>query len=235
MVKKAIQPALQSGVKSAVTPAFGASDGASSPVIESTYSRGIPSTTSLAMGVPTGIQAGDMLVAYVYCDQTETFTPPAGWSNITPPSGFGHTSGLYYKKATVSDETETGYTWGISSSEDAAGIILRISGANTTPTNYDFDAVGTNNSPTITPSNPNSLLLAFGSHDDTGNGWSSDPSTSDGYTLSVAQASRTGSSTGGVDGGIWYISPAGTGSTSPTFTVDGPEELWSGVIEIEPA
>ncbi len=88
--------------------------------------------TTIEIDAPAGIEEGDFLIAGIAYDggNNETITPPAGWVEIEDENK-GNQVGVvaYYK---IAGDSEPGsYTWGISSSEAAAGGILRYSGVDT--------------------------------------------------------------------------------------------------------
>lgn len=89
--------------------------------------------SSLAIPVPVGTQAGDILVAAVNA-RSSISSIPSGWSVVDPAQtewfytgtayvagGFGQ---VFYKVATGSEPAS--YTWGVSAATDISGIMLAL-------------------------------------------------------------------------------------------------------------
>lgn len=89
--------------------------------------------TSLAVAVPAGVQAGDVLLCWMYITaQTITITPPAGWNMGRQYGGFNGSLAVLWRLA---DGTEPGaYTFGFSTSQRVIATMAAYSGASpTTP------------------------------------------------------------------------------------------------------
>jgi len=209
--------------------------GGGAPVLESFSSAGAAGATSVLCPAPSGIEAGDILVAYHYMDATETIVDPAGWTPFNGAANSGHSSRLYYKTADASDEVAVNYSWASTSSEDRAVVMARLSGATQPATEEEL--LGTTNGSadlvtTLTPSQANSIAITFGSHDDTANNWDKRPDDT-GWTTIVEQTSRTGTSSGAVRGGFWNMDDVSDQQTA-TYSVDNIEEARYGMAMFAP-
>jgi hypothetical protein len=206
------------------------------PVIESFSSRGVPATTSLAIAAPSDIQEGELLLGFIASDAVETFTPPTGWTQLDTVTPNGVTAHIYAKTATSSEPSD--YTWSISTSEDCIGILYRVSGANTSITNFDGASTSsalTAFSTSVTPTNAGSLMVSFGVHDSTPDRFDQTPATENGFTEVTAVKSRTGSSTGGVSARGFSLVTGSTSQVDATFKTQISEQSISFLIEVEPA
>ncbi len=127
--------------------------------------------TSVTVGVPTGIAAGDTLLAQIVVnDGTATNVPsaPDGWNSIRNDAvkngANALTSWLYYKVADTNEPAS--YTWTISSSF-AAGAMGAWRGASATPLDVAAGATGGGTSPvavsapSLSPANNNELEIYF--------------------------------------------------------------------------
>jgi hypothetical protein len=84
--------------------------------------------SSLAISVPAGVVAGDVMIAAVDAEGSGTITPPSGWSSTNLFSGttfFGF-SGVFFHVAGASEPAS--YTWSLGTSRKAAGKILAYVG-----------------------------------------------------------------------------------------------------------
>lgn len=206
------------------------------PVLESFSSRGVPATTSIAIAAPTGIESGDLLLACVASDSNETFTPPSGWTQVDASGLIGITAHFFTKTATGSEPAD--YTWNISTSEDCLAIICRISGANTSVSNFSTNSTSNAATPyttSTTPVNAKSLMVSFGVHDATPLAFNQTPSTENSFSEITTIESRTGSSTGGVAAGAYSIATEATAQVDATFGTSIAEQSRSFLIEVEPA
>lgn len=134
----------------------------------STYATTAGGAT-LTVGKPSNTTDGDLLVAYIYNQNTgATMTGvPTGWTLATSLSTRG--GGIYTKPIpTASAETDTSYTWTLSASGRLIVNIFRVTGADLT---NPIDAAGTQGAEissvtsypdgSITTNYASSLLLGF--------------------------------------------------------------------------
>jgi len=112
--------------------------------------------TSLGVTAPTGIETGDLLVAY--CNIQSGTPTLAGWTrDSTASTGRSH---FLYKIAVLADESAVDYTFTFSNG--SRGIALfRITGADSSQPDTSNSGSGTSATATITTvtPNPNSLFL----------------------------------------------------------------------------
>jgi hypothetical protein len=115
------------------------SSGGSAPVLAATgtFCAYVAGRTSTPIPVPSGVTAGDIILAHVYADDsTPTITPPTGFTEITfgtaptttTPSMTVHT---YWKRATGADSGTYTFTHGTANTQ---GIAQRFTGCVTTGT-----------------------------------------------------------------------------------------------------
>jgi hypothetical protein len=126
--------------------------------------------TSVTIGRPAGVQAGDTLLAQVVIyDGSGSNVPssPAGWTSIRRDTVGGNnqiSSWLYYKTAGASEPTS--YSWNISS-QWAAGVIGAWRGASVSPIDNASGATVTGNNPlsdaapSLTPSTNGEMQVYF--------------------------------------------------------------------------
>jgi hypothetical protein len=84
--------------------------------------------SSIAVSVPAGVVAGDVLIAVIDAEGAGTITAPSGWSSTNLFSGitsFGF-RGAYFHVAGASEPAS--YTWTLGTSRKAAGEILSYVG-----------------------------------------------------------------------------------------------------------
>lgn len=82
---------------------------------------------------PSGVVAGDLLLAQVACDDGETPVAPSGWTQVHAPTstgGNGIKSAMFWKAAGGSEPSS--YTWSGTTAVATNIGILRITGADTT-------------------------------------------------------------------------------------------------------
>lgn len=122
------------------------------------------SDTSLVAAKPTGLVAGDVLVAVAFCLDSRTISPPSGWTVVADDSD-ASTGRLYVfsRVADAVDASATDFTFAVSSGFNTASVALtRISGATAAGIVTAF-AVGTNSSeitcPNVTTPATDSLVL----------------------------------------------------------------------------
>lgn len=106
-------------------PPYGALGG--NPDLVSTATAGVVSTAAITITAPTTITAGNLLVAcLVSTTNGATYTPPAGWTQVTTLSATG-VAFVYTKVATGSEPAN--YTFTCSSAAAQRGAILNYSNA----------------------------------------------------------------------------------------------------------
>ena len=126
--------------------------------------------TTVTVGLPNGVQSGDVLLAQIIVyDGTgsDVPTPPSGWNSIRHDainSSNKLTAWLYYKVAGANEPALPG--WSISSNF-AAGVIGAWRGASVSPIDNASGATAAGNSPvsiaapSLTPGNNNELQVYF--------------------------------------------------------------------------
>ncbi|NND75367.1 MAG: hypothetical protein HKN44_10210, partial [Ilumatobacter sp.] len=106
--------------------------------------------TSLSVNVPSG-STGDLLIAVLGVSVNPSTATPTGWTkihggfnqgNCASGDGIGIRCQLtaWYKIATTASEGAVTFTWGASVNRQAAGAILRYSGADTTAPICGFES-----------------------------------------------------------------------------------------------
>lgn len=122
--------------------------------------------SSFSIPLPTGVQANDLLVSIVSVDpglSTYTVTPPSGWTLIDNDDTGAPRSYFYYK---IAGASESNPTWTVSSSVTYAASIIAVAGVNPSApldvhaTSSESSTTATHTTPSITPSQNNSLLVA---------------------------------------------------------------------------
>jgi hypothetical protein len=120
-------------------------------------------SSSLAINVPTGVVAGDVMLATVDAEGGTGFTPPSGWSStglFNAASNVGW-SAVYFHVATSSEPAS--YSWSLGSSRKAAGKIVSYVGVdNAAPIQTSASAAGTASpatAPTITTTAANEMVV----------------------------------------------------------------------------
>jgi serine protease AprX len=128
----------------------------------------LASGSTLDLAVPSGVAAGDFLVAQVAYNANGEITPPAGWNVIDVLS---HPTkpimqGLYWRAATDAEPAEYGFTLTSGKSDTVAGVIAAYAGIDLA---NPVDAVGGQASdagadvvaPSITTTSADATLIAF--------------------------------------------------------------------------
>jgi len=220
------------------------------PVPQSYSNTIIGSGTSIAVPVPSGVSAGDIVIVCLYVETTGTVTPPAGFtqksSASTTASGQAHTARIFWKRATGSDSGTYTFSW--SGTVYHASASMRVSGGTASGDPFG-SAINTavNNSGTgtttpapssLTPSTDYCLLVFFGTSY-YGGPWTP-PSTwtervDNSYPPTLATKSQTtATATGSVSattaasavgrtGSVGYLLPA-----AATYSVSGTSAVVSG-------
>jgi type II secretory pathway pseudopilin PulG len=123
---------------------------------------------SLAVSIPAGTSAGDLLIAAVAADGNPTISTPAGWTLIDCGSnGTVVTLGAWRKIAGASESAPT-FTW-TGGNEQAYGWIMRFTGHNAaSPINASYmygQKSITPTSPEVTTTVNNCLIFRLGAFD----------------------------------------------------------------------
>lgn len=106
--------------------------------------------TSLALNMPAGISAGDVLIAACFADGSFTMSGSAGWTALSATTAFagaGATSRVFWKVAAGGDA----FTLSLTSSAQMLGVVWRYSSASEV---YFAHATGGSTPvtpPTVTP------------------------------------------------------------------------------------
>ena len=120
------------------------------------------SSTSMAMSLPAGVQAGDLLLAQIALDGTTTLATPSGWTLLQNDSNT-IVQALYYRFATASETGNVTWTW--SSNRRAAGGIALYRGVDSSqppgPAAVDSDDDDDLEAPAQTVVEANSLLITL--------------------------------------------------------------------------
>lgn len=132
------------------------------------YSNYQGNSTSLTLPKPTGLTAGELMIAHLTFNYSSgfTITPPTGFTLLNIDNG-GGTIGMvvYYKIASSADASASNFVFTLSTTVLNNSNMIRISGTSTTTPVYAYSSQTivnddkTNAIPTITPSRANSLLL----------------------------------------------------------------------------
>jgi hypothetical protein len=125
-----------------------------------------PTGGTLTVTAPTGIAAGDLLLATAYHrGSSPTITLPSGWTQIRTDTGGSGVLNWYAKIATVGDVGAANYSWTSSlTSQPQVGQIRRITGADTSDVNALFRGSGSHTSH-VTGPNPVVSPAATGGSD----------------------------------------------------------------------
>ncbi len=175
--------------------------------------------TTVTVGLPSGVQAGDTLIAQILVydgSASDVPTAPNGWNFIRHDSvnnGNKATSWLYYK--TASSNEPASYGWNISSNW-AAGVMAAWRGASASPIDTDAGAIAFSgnpvsvSAPSLTPSTNNERQVYF---------YGSQSSAAPAIALSGAQTQRfdAKSSKEGFSLAVADAAAPSTGNPSATY------------------
>ena len=126
--------------------------------------------TTVTLSLPSGVQAGDVMVAQIVVydgSGSDVPTPPSGWTAIrhdAVSNGNQITSWLYYKTAGSSEPASYGWSIG---SNFAAGVMGAWRGAAVSPIDSSSGATAagvspvSDSAPSLSPSSNNELQLYF--------------------------------------------------------------------------
>lgn len=212
--------------------------GGSAPTFVS-VSNGALSSDGTSLGVfrPTGVTAGDLLIAHVSTDNANTFSAPSGWTLLAAlqTGGVGDVSaGYFYKVAGGSEPSSYTFTWG--SAELATASVAAYRGVDTTnPIVVSSFVTGDSSTPTapsVTTTTGNAGVLRSFTADDrslpspTSNVY---PSGTTGR-YAFQSPSGTGVTTGGADS--VQVAAGATGTAS--FTLSGGQRWIAATIALRP-
>jgi hypothetical protein len=113
----------------------GAAVAAISEVAATTAGSTSGTATSLSINLPAGTAANDVMLLQITArNQTETVTPPSGWTAIRADTqaylGVGITQALYYRVASGAEPAS--YTFSVSNASGLAASIVTLRGVSTT-------------------------------------------------------------------------------------------------------
>lgn len=200
-----------------------------------TESSASGNVTSITLDTPSDRNAGDLLIAAVVTDGTDTLTPPAseGWTTIDMTGDPEVTLGVWWKLAGSSESATHTFSW--TTGQEAYGWIMRFTGHDpVTP----IHAVATNNGTSSTPTTPSvtttvddTMIVRVGGFDD-------DDITRDNTAISghtTIAMSRSGTGNGTVSGGAAYVTqPTSGASGTANFELRNNEEFRTVTIAIAP-
>ena len=184
----------------------------------------------------TGIE-GDLLIATVATEKSETISAPAGegWTQLSHGTGDGQvTVGVWAKLAGASESPVHIFTWG--SNEEAYGWIMRFTGHD--PSNpidvmaeQGGGATWNPPSPSVTTTVNNAMILRIGGFDH--KDVTTDDSGLPGYvTITMDNSSTNG---GSVSGGAAYVYESAGSTGSETFSLNDDEQYRTITLAIAPA
>jgi hypothetical protein len=232
------------GVWVAASLAISGNDGA--PALRASALGPTGTSSSAAVTMPTGTQAGDLIIAQLaFQANPGTITAPAGWELVLESNDSGNTTfeAIYFKLSNGSEPGNYTFSWA-NSVAYLSGAVAFSNVANDRPiesSNGQSSASGTSApTPVVAPSAPlNSLIAVFAVQNSSG-------------TLSLADTTQLWAPATGL--GAWYFTPSSvaTGeltfqtaipSTSPQpaagdlvmFGLSGSETIQCIVAKIEPA
>lgn len=191
---------------------------------------------ALAVPVPPGVAAGNLLIAAVSIDGNAgtTLTAPAGWNLLARLNSSNQVGmAVWWKLAGATEPSTYTVTW--TGNRQAYGWMMRFSGNHqTTPVNVYSSSVGASAAPpcpAVTTTVPNALILRLGGFDD--NDVTTDSAGMAGYTTITMDASNTGTTT--ASGGASYANLSAVGSSgSPTFALTASEEYVTFTVALAP-
>lgn len=140
---------------------------ATAPKVESYSYVNYDNTASMVVDKPIGLAVGDVMIAHLSIDTGYGSITPPDFSQIGFTTGGGAVNGFYYYKIVDSDDVAaSNFTFTLENSSDRAMALIRISGADTNFSNWEWggnDKTTTNTSTpsinaTITPSVPSLIL-----------------------------------------------------------------------------
>ncbi|MEM7229139.1 MAG: prepilin-type N-terminal cleavage/methylation domain-containing protein [Planctomycetota bacterium] len=191
-------------------------------------------TQRIDMTTPTANE-GDLLIAAVATDGSESITAGTGWTRIDmQDDGSKVTLGVWWKLATASEPSTHRFSWG--SNEEATGAIMRFTGHDSiTPVDVSAFATGKSASPSAPNAEPTvdgALILRVGGFDDD-DITVGDAGVSGNTTILMDEA---GSGDKPASLGAAYVVQSSKASTGTAdFTLTGNEEYVTITVAIAPA
>jgi hypothetical protein len=199
---------------------YTATGGAAAPAHRATSRGSGTATTSLTINKPTGVVAGDVMVAVVHTDVSSLTTDPiapTGWTKLQGPASQFYGSAWAYAKVAGSAEPAS-YTWTMASAGNVLGFAAAYSGASGTLDAHEIDytaaAGASQTTPTITTNGPNRRVVSFFIRNGTGGVADSWTSTGGG----VAERDDFQETGGHTYGAVYDEEKATAGSVSRTAT-----------------
>ena len=182
-------------------------------------SRAVASqTTSITGARPSGVQEGDVLVAFIFFDGSSgVSSPPSGWTLVDGWASLGRQPSAFSKVAGASETTDYTFTGGTFGAVQHEIFILAFRGVDATSPVFGFsDAPGTNEVPSEDlPSGLQGASVYFCAVADTGMSLSAHAS---GYTGVYSGDTSTDALMGGIGYKVFAAGSASTGALAPTFT-----------------
>jgi hypothetical protein len=134
-------------------------------VLRSVASRSAKDASSVAVSKPTGVTAGDLMVAAVNVRGAPTITAPSGWTLVRVDTNTSNMRQAIYSKIATTAEPSS-YTWTFSTKGSANGIIAAYQGVDpTTPVDtasgQPNDSSKSITAPALTTTVPGTLLVGF--------------------------------------------------------------------------
>ena len=187
---------------------------------EITYIGGTTSSDSSTITLPAGLQQHDIVFIFEARD-TSTLTTPTGYTSISLTGTSNPSTSLAYKIMGATPDT----TAAVTNSSDTCSLAVAFRGVDTT-TPLDVTPTtstgisGVPNSPSITPTNNNCMIVAFGALDDdvvTATGLT-------GYTLGPVINNGTAGTTTSIMSG-YLLQETAAAEDPPAFTASG-DDRW---------
>jgi MSHA biogenesis protein MshQ len=220
---------------------------------------------SVTLAIPAAAQEGDLLLASVAVEGQSAagITPPTGWTQIRGENAGDHTQVTYYRLATAADVAgPASWLWDWTGTLDFSASITAFRGVNPAAPIDDHSGAATSatntttiNIPAVTPTAPNTLLVAVASirSGSAFGGWSGglaeradDRSAAGGDEVGHGVATRAGPAAGGSSGAFTVtasdndtsrvgqliaLAPAGLTMTMPQGTGQG--DLLIATVAVE--
>ena len=192
-------------------------------------------TTSIALNKPTGVTAGDVMIAALTQDNGNgdsangPFTPPAGWTRVRgADNSRSPVLVVWYRVATAADAGVSSYTFASSRNDDVTGGIAAYRGVNTgapiaaSGIQSNDNSVALATAPSISLASTNTMLVGV---------WatrSTSLAAPAGMTRSIGATSAAGA--GNVNLLAAYALRAASGATGTRAATEGTKEDSFGVL-----
>ncbi|HUZ15830.1 MAG TPA: invasin domain 3-containing protein [Gaiellaceae bacterium] len=206
--------------------------------------------TTLTINVPTGVAAGDVMIAEI-TDRggtTTTFPSLSGWTNVTTPvdfegGGAHHRVALLYKIAGSSEPSSYTFSLGATNA-NAAGAIVAFSGVDTsgatpfdvTPGSYTTCSTGCTtavSASAITTNDPNAAVVMFAASFE--NLTTSSYSTTSPGALTQMYGTLADKSGNGTVGAAWATKATAGSTGTGTATLSSAKDWAAILIALKPA